>query len=384
VDQGARRRLRLCFFGTYPRSYTVSRILHAAAEAAGFEIVECHEPLWERVPVKTPPYFRGRSTIAHASAYVRAALRLARKYRERGVACDVLLVGFRGQFDILLLRLLRPRKPVIFAPLVSLKETLVEDRSAFSQNSLAARALASLDRRSLAAATRVLVDTREHAKYLEREFSLSSARAAVFYLGADCSAFQPVRPRQPDGHVKVLFFGSFLPLHGVQTILEAAERIQTSGGIELTLCGDGWEYRERQAWAAERRLRNVRFVPWVEYPRLQSLIAGHDLCLGIFGTNTKAQMVIPNKVYQCAAVGRPVITADTPAIREVFEPGTTIWLVPPGDAKALADAIALLAEDVCLRERLARQAARFMAEQFSLARQAERLRDLVEGVAEHD
>jgi glycosyltransferase involved in cell wall biosynthesis len=95
-------------------------------------------------------------------------------------------------------------------------------------------------------------------------------------------------------------------------------------------------------------------------------------------------MVIPNKVYQCAAVGRPVITADTPAIREVFEPGTTIWLVPPGDAKALADAIALLAEDVCLRERLARQAARFMAEKFSLTRQAERLRDLVEGVAEHD
>jgi glycosyltransferase involved in cell wall biosynthesis len=57
--------------------------------------------------------------------------------------------------------------------------------------------------------------------------------------------------------------------------------------------------------------------------------------------------VLPNKVFQALACGAPVITADTPAIRELADDAQL--LVPPGDPRALADAVRLLATDSALR-----------------------------------
>ena len=61
---------------------------------------------------------------------------------------------------------------------------------------------------------------------------------------------------------------------------------------------------------------------------------------------------MPNKVWQAMAAGRPVVTADTPAVREVLEDGRGALLVPPGDPDALAAALARLAADPALRARL--------------------------------
>ena len=55
--------------------------------------------------------------------------------------------------------------------------------------------------------------------------------------------------------------------------------------------------------------------------------------------------MVPNKVWQAMAVGRPVVTADTPAVREVLEDGLTALLVPAGDPDALASALGRLAGD---------------------------------------
>jgi glycosyltransferase involved in cell wall biosynthesis len=49
--------------------------------------------------------------------------------------------------------------------------------------------------------------------------------------------------------------------------------------------------------------------------------------------------VIPNKVFQALACGTPVVTADTPATRELLRDGESALLVPPGDPAALVDAI---------------------------------------------
>ena len=79
------------------------------------------------------------------------------------------------------------------------------------------------------------------------------------------------------------------------------------------------------------------------YSDLPALIARHDVVLGIFGTTGKAGRVIPNKVYQAAAVGRAIVTADTPAARDAL--GDDAVLTPPGDAAALAAALVGLAGD---------------------------------------
>ena len=81
--------------------------------------------------------------------------------------------------------------------------------------------------------------------------------------------------------------------------------------------------------------------------------------------------MVPNKVYHAMAVGRPVITADTPAAREVLEHERTALLVPAGDAPALAAAMRRLDEDAELRARLgdaARERFEALASQRVVAR----------------
>ena len=119
-----------------------------------------------------------------------------------------------------------------------------------------------------------------------------------------------------------LFVGKLIPLHGIETVLEAARlapevrfRVIGSGQLEHVLAA---------------RPPNVDWVPWVEYSALPEQLRRCGCALGIFGTSEKAQRVIPNKVFQALACGAPVITADTPAIRELGEDGPL--LVPPGDA----------------------------------------------------
>jgi glycosyltransferase involved in cell wall biosynthesis len=99
-------------------------------------------------------------------------------------------------------------------------------------------------------------------------------------------------------------------------------------------------------------------VPWVPYAQLGEELARAHICLGIFGGSDKASRVVPNKVWQAMAVGRPIITADTPGAREVLRDGHDAVLVPTGDAAALAAALARLAHDPELRARLGAQARR--------------------------
>ena len=107
--------------------------------------------------------------------------------------------------------------------------------------------------------------------------------------------------------------------------------------------------------AIVRDLPHVRLRDWIPYQELPARIRAADVVLGIFGSSIKARMVVPNKVYQAAQVGRAIVTADTPAIREVFRPGESIWTIDP-EPSALAGALRRLARETDLRERLGREA----------------------------
>ena len=103
----------------------------------------------------------------------------------------------------------------------------------------------------------------------------------------------------------------------------------------------------------EERPSNVEWVPWVQYERLAGELHAAGAALGIFGSSDKAARVIPNKAFQALACGAPLVTADTPAARELLVDGESALLVPPGDAQALADALRRLSSDDGLRARIA-------------------------------
>ena len=155
------------------------------------------------------------------------------------------------------------------------------------------------------------------------------------FVGAEERLFRPVW--RPPESFHALFVGKLIPLHGLETILEAARlapelrlRIVGSGQLDALLAG---------------RPPNVDWVPWVEYERLAQELHRASCALGIFGTSAKAQRVIPNKAFQALACGTPLVTADTPAARELLVDGVSALLVPPGDPQALANALRRLAAD---------------------------------------
>jgi glycosyltransferase involved in cell wall biosynthesis len=268
-------------------------------------------------------------------------------------------------------RVCRPRAGLVFAPLVSLTETLVEDRRVFRAGGARAAALARLDRATLRLPDLVLADTRAHAAYLER-LGGPPGRVATWYLGAE-PEFLPAQPASETGN-RVLFYGRFLPLHGLETIVDAAALLGPRA--DVVIVGDGPERARMEAHARARRAP-VTWRPPLPLDALPAEMARAAVVLGVFGTGEKAAMVIPNKVYQAAAVGRPLVTRDGPALRELFEPGTHCLACAPGDPAALAAAVGRLLDDPALAARLGRAARARVLEHLSPAAQAERLHALL-------
>jgi glycosyltransferase involved in cell wall biosynthesis len=144
----------------------------------------------------------------------------------------------------------------------------------------------------------------------------------------------------PDGPLRVAFFGLYTPLQGAP-VIGAALGSLGDARVEATMIGRGQEFEAARA-AAEGGCP-VTWIDWVPSTELPALVAGHDVCLGIFGTGPKALRVVPNKVFQGAAAGCAIVTSDTAPQRRAL--GDAALFVPPGDPAALAAELRELAED---------------------------------------
>lgn len=327
----------LCLFGTYdPATPRVQR-LKAAWEAEGGRVIEVHASVW--------PVAGARAVMAGAGVFPVGRLVSAQRalwaQRERVKEADVVLVPYPGYFDMVLAQRVcrQAGKPLAFDPFVSLHETAVLDRRLFPADSLRGRLTKTVDRLALRLADRVLADTGAHAAYFAALGGLPRDRVAVVPLGTDETVFSERPGPSPGDTCEVLFYGTMIPLHGLDTILDAA-RLLVDDPIRLHLVGTGQYPIERQL--AEAQLPNVRWTRWLPYEALPDAIAASDICLGIFGTSEKAARVVPHKVYEAAAMGKAIVTADTPAVRDAFPEGS-LALVPPGDPVALADTLRELA-----------------------------------------
>ncbi len=271
--------------------------------------------------------------------------------RARGQAFDLLLVGFPGQADVAVAKALGLAKgaPVVFDAFSSIWET-AQDRG--GRPPLVGRRRIE-DWASCRLADIVVLDTATHADFFRTWVGVPARKLRTAWVGADDELLQP-RPRGSGPGFRVLFYGTYIPLHGIDTIVRAAHELEQRGvEVEMVLVGTGQTYDSVRALADGLALASVRFEPRMPVAGLAAEIAASDLCLGIFSDAPKAARVIPNKVFDALAMARPVVTADTPAAREVLVHGVNAWLVPPADPGALAGAIAHLKGDEQTRARMA-------------------------------
>lgn len=344
MPQRERPTRRVLFFGTYDvRTHPRILVLQEGMQASGDIVDECNVPLGldtsMRVRILKRPYLLPLLIGRVAVAWVR----LWRRSR-RHPAPDAVVVGYLGHFDAHLARRLWPRTTIALDHMISAADTAV-DRG--TRPGRLTRLLARLDRAALTVADVPFVDTPEHLDLVPLELL---DKAVVVPVGAPDYWFHEPHNRA-DGPLRVTFFGLYTPLQGAVTIGEAIARLAGSD-VEFTMIGHGQELAATRSAVGDNP--RVTWHDWIAAADLPDLVAGHDVCLGIFGIGPKARRVVPNKVYQGAAAGCAIITSDTPPQRSMLD-GAAVF-VPPGDDSALATALAGLAENRDRVQRL-RQAA---------------------------
>ncbi|HWR87322.1 MAG TPA: glycosyltransferase [Acidiferrobacterales bacterium] len=327
------------WWGRFDPDYSRNRILRQAYAQLGWRVVDFHPWLAGMLGdlearLRPPP----AADLVHIPCFRQRDIAAAARYA-RAHHLPLLLDTLTSQFD-----------------------KQVYEQRRFAPRSWRARHLLRYEQRLFANADIVLADTPEHARFFADALLVPEEKLHVVYVGAEEPLFSPGPACAPNNPIEVLFYGTFIPLQGPEVIVEAARRYQ-GPPVRWVLLGVGPLRRRCQQLAA--RNTNVTFEDWVPYAALPSRIARADILLGVFGDTAKAQRVIPNKVFQSMACGKPLVTCTAPGYPPalVDNPESGIRWVPAGEPRALAAAVATLAAEP---QRLAMLGARTRAsyEQF--------------------
>lgn len=260
-------------------------------------------------------------------------------------AYDTVFIGFAPQLVLPFWGWKFRRQTVSADLFISFYDTLVYDRQLTGGHSPLARFAHWMDAKVCRRADAVFADTRAHADYFAAEFGLTPEKTHILYLRADTSVFYP-RPAAPrrDGTFLVLYFGSVLPLQGVDIILECARRLEGESGIVFDFIGPLPPRLQRRYGM----LKQVRFTPWLPQRALAERIAQADLCLaGHFNAHIKkASRTIPGKAYIYRAMQKPMVLGENPANHELFDAdGKSVYYVKMGDAESLAETVRSIARE---------------------------------------
>lgn len=334
--------MTVCFFGNYQKDYPRNHVIAGGLRKNGINIIECHT--------------RKRGIQKYISLY--------RKHRTVKRQYDILHVAFSGHTLIWFAKLIT-RKPVVFDAFVSLYLTNVEDRKTVSQKSFRARYFAFLDWLSCRMADRVLLDTDAQIEYFVRRYGISKEKFVKVYVGAKEDIFFPKMIQRSDNTFIVHWHGYIVPFYSLETILLAANILKDDKDIRFHLVTRfNGKYYEILETAKKLHLDNVEFFPETTYEKISEYINRADLCLGIFGKNQKAGLVIPNKIFEAIACAKPVITSRQKAVEEVFEDQKNILFTNPEDPKDLAEKIRFMKNNPAFAESIGRNAHELFQDRF--------------------
>jgi glycosyltransferase involved in cell wall biosynthesis len=328
----------VAYFGTFDPAYTRNAVLIAGLRERGVAVHEIRAPL-PAIDAAAMATAAGATRVA--GGVLAAHARLAAQHRRR-LDVDAVIVGYPGHLVVPFGRLVAAvrRSRLVFDPLVSLGDTFSGDRALVDATSTLGRAVAAADRVAFGCAGLVLADTWEQAAFYGSRFAVPRERLAVVPVGAlpEPQATGAARHLGPNEPLVVFQYGKWSPLHGAETVLAAAELLR-GRPVRFVLAGEGQLSTELRARIVARGLDNVDWLGMQRPGQLRALTLAADVCLGAFGTSEKARRVVPTKVHEALACGRPVVTADSAAARELLQDGADALLVPPGDAAALAAAL---------------------------------------------
>ena len=328
--------MTICYFGIYNPDYSRNRILIKGLRENGVEIIECQSDL----------------------GGVRKYFDLIKKHRAIKNKYDLMIVGFPGYQAMILARILT-RKKIIFDAFASFYDSMVLDRKLVEKYSFSALYFWLLDFLACFLADKILLDTNEQINYFVETFKIKKEKFIRVFVGSDDKLLKPEKETIDKNYFLVVFFGSFIPLQGVDYIIKAA-RILENENVRFRIIGTKIKSKYQN-----NDLKNIEFLDNVPYEKLSDYITRADASLGIFGDTAKAKRVIPNKVYESLAVGTAIITGESAAVRELLENRKNVLFCNLADGEDLAKKILELKVDSGLRNKISQNGYKLFVEKLT-------------------
>ncbi len=272
---------------------------------------------------------------------------------------DIIFMHNPTIFQLIFAKILSKIKkaPVVHDIFISKLQTMSHDRNLFDKNKMPKFLypffLYLQDILDCFLSDYIILDTNNHIKFFHEKFKVPLKKFKRIFVGAQDNIFFPLDNVKKEGNdVIVGFWGTYIPLQGIKFIIQAAKLLETDNQIKFFLIGNGQTYKENRSLAHSLNLNNIKFIDFQPLKRLPKLIAKFDIGLGIFGQTEKTMQVIPNKIFHGIAMKIPMITCESPAIKELFKDNENIILCERANPDSLAKAILKLKNDNLLREKI--------------------------------
>jgi colanic acid biosynthesis glycosyl transferase WcaI len=184
----------------------------------------------------------------------------------------------------------------------------------------------------------------------------------------------------PEDAFVAVFAGTLGHVSGADVLIDVAELLKTEHGILLVAIGEGVRKQFMVDEAARRRLDNIRMLPFQPSDRVPEVQASCDVALLTMQQNT-SNTSVPSKLITYLAASRPVVCAarsDSAVARTVVDAKAGL-VVPPGNARAIADAILTLRNDPSAAVQMGRNGRQHFDEHFTLSRAFETFSRILHG-----
>ncbi|MFW2541552.1 WcaI family glycosyltransferase [Primorskyibacter sp. 2E107] len=217
-----------------------------------------------------------------------------------------------------------------------------------------------------------------------REKGLPDARITEFRNWADLGRVRPLEGPSPlkaelgiETPYVALYSGNLANKQGLSILPEMARHLSHRTDLTIAICGDGPMRAQLQEMAAD--LPMMRFFPLQPIDRLGDLLGMADVHLlpQIAGV---ADVVLPSKLTNMLASGRPVVATAEPETALAREAEGCGHMTPPGDAEAMARAVEALLDDPEQRQTLGQTARARALERWDMEAILGRVKEQLEGL----
>lgn len=256
---------------------------------------------------------------------------------------DSIFIGFAPQLILPMFSWKFKNKEIIMDFFISVYDTMIFDRKKFKENSIIAKLCKWLDKKCIHKANYIISDTNAHGEYFSSEFDVHRNKISTLYLEADTSIYKKdiaAKPERLKNKFVVLYFGSILPLQGIEVILDAVDILKEQKDIYFYIIGPIGNTQNIV------KSDTVEYINWLPQDKLAEHISYSDLCLaGHFNKDiNKAKRTIPGKAYIYEAMDKPMILGDNPATHELYKEDDKHFFVEMGNANKLAEKIVEIKE----------------------------------------